>query len=195
MTDLVAPQNESGPDSSEESEVIRLRAELAHLQRMRETKKELTVTPASEWEEPFDPQGKGFIHELPSGRVVRMRRLPLVQELLAGTLPNRVTEQVIFGKDLRSIDPDDEKNAEQVQRHVEGLVNIAVRALLEPKMVIDRKPDTKKGEVSQFVFTLPDLQEIRFEAVYARLKAVVEDPPFRPVTDESGTGGGAPLPE
>lgn len=193
MTDELAALQ---PTPEDQAEIERLRAEIATFQRAQmPQKRALKVTSAEEFEAPFEESAKGELEELPSGRVVRIRKLGIVQELLAGTLPNRVLDQIIFGKDLRNVDPDDPKNADQVQRYVEGLVNIAVRAVTEPKVVIDRKPEPKKGEISQFSFTLPDLQHIRFVAVYERLAEVVETPPFPAGTDDSGESSASPLPE
>lgn len=64
---------------------------LAELVRLREMQ-QLEVTPAEQWN---SPRKQGFLVQLPSGQVIRVRRtMNIVKAIEAGTLPNPLNETV-----------------------------------------------------------------------------------------------------
>jgi hypothetical protein len=120
-----------------------------------------------------------FTLPLPSGIVVRVHGLDVVSEILAQTLPNRVLEHVVYGQD----GPKDD-TPKAAQDYVLGLHNIAVRALIFPRLVLDRAPNYAAGEIGKGDLRLDDLRMIRQRVLWDSLP-VVQDAPFRVSTDDA----------
>lgn len=111
---------------------------------------------------------------LATGSTVEVRSPDLISEMLAGSLPNRVLDQVVFGKDL---DEGQKTDKRQVAEWVRGLLNIAARALVRPILILDREPNHAQGEIGIGDLRLGDLLTIRQRALWDVLPEV-QDAPF-----------------
>ena len=137
------------------------------------------ATPARAWLAGFEQH---ITVTLPSGRTCVVKPLRVVSELLAKTLPNRVLEQVVFGKRLEEGD-----RADTIGDYILGMVNIAVRALVSPQMVMFGEPD--ETQITPADVTLGDLTVIRQIAIWDQLPEVADAPFHDRHDDRGGTSG------
>lgn len=153
------------------------------------------LTSAAEWTQPFTEYAT---ETLPSGRVCRIRLLNPTAEIAAGTLPNLILDWVVFGKGW-SIGPDDPARA--VQAHYQGLLQLAARILVAPRLVLreaDEPPaNPVLNEIGPEALTPDDLYYLRAVGLYNRLPEVADAPvfPAQPADTTAPAGAaGAALP-
>lgn len=145
----------------------------------------LVNTPAEEWEQPFVEYGQEV---LPSGRVCTIRLVNPTEDLLAGILPNLLMDWLHFRKPWGL---PEEEPAAKVAAHYEGLVQLAARILVYPRLVLrgddEPPPDPKKGEIGPGALTPDDLTYLRSVGLWTRLPEVQAAVPF--LDEESDAGG------
>ena len=91
----------------------------------------------------------GGLYRLPSGNVARLIRPSLLALAAAGRIPNPLEAEVLKFVALDS--PSNLTEAEQLARyseHAKVFVRVAARALVSPKLIIDRDPDPAANEIS-----------------------------------------------
>jgi hypothetical protein len=128
-----------------------------------------TMTPAAEIHARIDTP---FPIPLSTGFTVEACYPDLLGEMLAGTLPNRVLDQVVWGKE-----PDADSDPKTIAEYVRGLLNIAARAITSHRLVLDRAPDATKNEIGIAHLRFGDLLTIRQRALWDALPGV-QDAPF-----------------
>lgn len=112
----------------------------------------LEVTSASDWNKKALPAEEGFLLELPSGNVCRVRRtLDMLVLLKAGRIPNPLAGVVQRMIDTKSTEfPTEEMNREMLEQLYDFLAQNAVRMVIEPKFEMpDPRVAGEDGEAYQ----------------------------------------------
>lgn len=104
-------------------------------------KKELKVTSAEDWGKDPSKQEDGFLLELPSGRVAKVRRtLDLPVLLKSGMIPNPLAGIVRKMMDNRDSNfPVDEMNGEALGQLLDLIHAAIVKMMIEPKVSAPRQ--------------------------------------------------------
>ena len=92
----------------------------------------------------------GGLYRLPSGNVARLSRPSLLALAAAGRIPNPLEDEILRFVALGGADETKLTEAQQMaryQEHARVFVRVAARALLEPKLILDRAPDPDHNEI------------------------------------------------
>lgn len=119
-----------------------------------------------------------YWREISPGFWAELRKLPLTGELLRGTLPNEVLKHVLWDEER-----DDDTPKLTLKAKYEGYRALAARALVQPKLVVNREPDRSKGEIAATDLNYVELYNVYYYAVKEVVPPVASAPfPARRVT-------------
>lgn len=98
--------------------------------------------------------------EIAPGFWAEIKQLPLTGEILRGSLPNAVLKHVLWDDDQ-----DDDTPKQTMMARYEGYIALAARALVQPRLVVNREPDRSNGEISPTDLNYVELYNIYYYAV------------------------------
>lgn len=128
---------------------------------------------------------------LASGRVINLRPLNLLTEVLAGTLPDQILDWCVFRTGSRR-----ERYAERVAELYQAKLMVCARGLVSPRLrlgppddITNVSPNESKGEVGPATFKLAEIDEI-YSILMEEVVPAAATAPFR--SDDVPSGASEP---